>query len=73
MAYVTDTTDEEDIMAAVRYSFVDLDAGLSESQRHQQHSEADMVFGDAPKRLVEAYNFEDGRSLTTVRNKTEAK
>ena len=32
-----------------------------------------MVFGDTPKGSVEAYNFEDGQSLTTVRKKTAAK
>ena len=60
-------------MAAARHSFVDLDAGLSEAQRRQQHSEADIVFGDTPKGSVEAYTFEDGQSLTTARNKTVAK
>ena len=73
LAYVIDATDEEDIVAAARHSFVDLDAGLSEDQRRQRHSEAEIVFGDAPKGSVEAYNFEDGQSLTSVRNKTAAK
>ena len=73
LAYVTDTMDEEDIVAAARHSFVELDAGLSESQRRQQYSEAEMVFGDAPKGSVEAYNSEDGQSLTTVRNTAAAK
>ena len=73
LAYVIDATDEEDIVAAARHSFVDLDAGLSEDQRRQRQSEAEIVFGDAPKGSVEAYNFEDGQSLTSVRNKTAAK
>ena len=73
MAYVTNVTDEEDIVAAAINSSVDLNAGLSESQRRQQHSEAEMVFSDAPKGSVEPYNFEDSQLLTTVRNKKAAK
>ena len=62
-------------MAAARYSFVDLDAELSESQHRQQHSDAEMIFGGAlnPKGSVEANNSEDGQALTTVRNKIVAK
>ena len=73
LAYITNATDEENIVAAARHSFVDLDARLSDSQCRQQHSDAEMVSGDAPKGSVEAYNFEDGQLLNTVRNKTAAK
>ena len=51
----------------------DLDDGLSEAQRRQQHSEAEIVFGDSPKGSVEAYTFEDGQLPTTDRNKIAAK
>ena len=75
MAYLTDAMNEKDIVSAARHSFLDLDAGLSESQCHQLHSEAEIVFRDAPKGSVEAYNFEDGQllTITIVMNKIVVK
>ena len=55
LAYVTNVTDGEGIVAVARHSFVDLDVELPEAQRYQCHSDAEIVFGESPKGSVGAY------------------
>ena len=75
LAYVEGGDFDSDIAAAARRKgcFVDTLLGLTDLQKERKKSRDGIVFGDAKEGSMEAYNFKDGQSIKTVKNKSKIK